>query len=264
MTRQPHSTPAHATTPPPPELPGVTGGQGAAIHDGLHGEPAASSRAPKKRKTQAEAVPARTGRLRPWLYGCAGFFFGVVFWHAVGFWGFVSEAVFSGPRQQIARQAPVSPPAAMPATSRIETGAITTGSIHSDTSRPSQSPRNAMSPVRPVTFDRREATRSSSGPAPGVRANEPTSLPAGLTTGTLNCADLVMARATPADLAAAGCMDAASPATTAATIPARPNIGDDTRPALDATLATPAAAGPQVPPLPPRIGGWSTAVRAPN
>ncbi len=44
--------------------------------------------------------PAKRGSGRGILYACIGFFAGVAFWHAVGFWQFVEEAVFSGPRQQ--------------------------------------------------------------------------------------------------------------------------------------------------------------------
>ena len=44
--------------------------------------------------------PPQRSSGRGFLYACIGFFAGVAFWHAVGFWQFVEEAVFSGPRQQ--------------------------------------------------------------------------------------------------------------------------------------------------------------------
>ncbi len=53
----------------------------------------------------------------------AGFFLGIVFWHFVGFWNFVSEAVFSGPREKIALEQISKKNGA---TSGIETGSINT------------------------------------------------------------------------------------------------------------------------------------------
>lgn len=38
-----------------------------------------------------------------------GFFCGAFVWHLVGFWGFVTQAVFSGPREQVAYNPPVRP-----------------------------------------------------------------------------------------------------------------------------------------------------------
>lgn len=45
-------------------------------------------------------------------YTTVGFMAGAVFWHAVGFWSFVHEAVFSGPRSEAHAQpsAPAAPP----------------------------------------------------------------------------------------------------------------------------------------------------------
>lgn len=46
-----------------------------------------------------EAVPAAPDRRRRWLpywTGFVGFLLGVLFWHFVGFWSFVSEVAFNG------------------------------------------------------------------------------------------------------------------------------------------------------------------------
>ncbi|MEO1280763.1 MAG: hypothetical protein AAFV69_03405 [Pseudomonadota bacterium] len=117
-----------------------------------------------------------------WLYGLAGFVLGAVFWHAVGFWAFVSEAVFSGPREQIAR----------PAQSPTYTGSITTGSIRS-TAVPSNAgfASSPFSPARPTPAPAQTPNGKQAGALNSSQALEPV-----LPTGTLNCADLALDRQT--------------------------------------------------------------------
>lgn len=229
MTMQPSSKRAQAAAQPPLAKPGAAG----------HARP-----------------PAAAGsRLRPWLFAVAGFFFGVVFWHAVGFWAFVSEAVFSGPRSQIARDGHAPRHVAAP----VETGSISSGSFDG---RPphaaAPNARNAMSPVRATPFDRRNVTPPVAAVAPPtpVHAATPPGVSA-LPTGTLNCADLVLAGATPADLAASGCQPASAPTTNTAA-----NAPDAALDSIKKALAETPAASDGVPPLPPRIGAWSTAVQS--
>lgn len=56
----------------------------------------------------------KPGRAKAYGYALAGFLFGIAFWHAVGFWGLVHDAVFSGPRQTASHryEAPPAPAAA--------------------------------------------------------------------------------------------------------------------------------------------------------
>lgn len=67
----------------------------------------------------SDAEAHRRSPRRSWvgacLYGTLGFAAGVAFWHAVGFWNLVHEAVFSGPRLEAsARVAPPRPGPAPP------------------------------------------------------------------------------------------------------------------------------------------------------
>ena len=49
-------------------------------------------------KAEAETQPiAKSSHKRPVVWGLLGFTFGVIFWHFVGFWGFVEDAVLKGP-----------------------------------------------------------------------------------------------------------------------------------------------------------------------
>ncbi len=237
MTRQPFSQQTRGA-PPPPVMPAATATTAAGAGQHAQSAPAAARPDAPPRGER----PRRNGGMRAWLFGFAGFFLGVVFWHAVGFWSFVSEAVLSGPRQQIAREAPAVKP-------RIETGSITTGSIHtppaSDARMPPQ--RNMMSPVRPTPFD-----RTPSATATGF-ADRDTAARNDLPTGTLSCEDLALAGATQADLAASGCASRAGEPPAAA-------LAADAEPAA-AVEGAARGDGAMAPPLPSRIGTWSTAVQ---
>ena len=127
--------------------------------------------------------PAKRSSGRGILYACIGFFAGVAFWHAVGFWQFVEEAVFSGPRQQATQSLDTpatrsaaernefdeerfakNPPASSPSTSGMTTGSI--------------------SPVRPVNpgtttaapskaFFAPQPTDTETAPPPNLEAIRP-------------------------------------------------------------------------------------------
>jgi hypothetical protein len=101
------------------------------------------------------------------MYGVAGFVLGVAFWHAVGFWDFVSEAVFSGPRTQEVRSDSENRFAA--SRNAFSAGsAIETGSIKS-------APGNAARPAVPVSetgpkYDRRLDGSAGAASLSGVQA----------------------------------------------------------------------------------------------
>ncbi|MDX2288955.1 MAG: hypothetical protein NW217_09065 [Hyphomicrobiaceae bacterium] len=58
--------------------------------------------APATDTASVRPAPARSGPSPSALgWSVLGFVAGIAFWHAVGFWGFVQEAVFSGPRLQV-------------------------------------------------------------------------------------------------------------------------------------------------------------------
>ncbi|MEO1207017.1 MAG: hypothetical protein AAFV45_11855 [Pseudomonadota bacterium] len=112
---------------------------------------------------------------------------GIVFWHAVGFWTFVSNAVFSGPREQIASRT---------TSTALRQAPITTGSVRgqagSTTSQAAATTSvNPFSPARPLPIP--EQTPNGKHAATLTpHAGEPDLLP----TGTLNCADLALDRQT--------------------------------------------------------------------
>jgi hypothetical protein len=47
---------------------------------------------PRRRRSRARASA--------WLWGIAGFVFGIVFWHLIGFWGFMAQVVLPTPAHQ--------------------------------------------------------------------------------------------------------------------------------------------------------------------
>jgi hypothetical protein len=51
--------------------------------------------------TSAPLRRRRAGsRSSPWLWGLAGFVFGIAFWHLIGFWGFMAQVVLPTPGHQ--------------------------------------------------------------------------------------------------------------------------------------------------------------------
>ena len=65
------------------------------------------------------------------LWATIGFVAGAVFWHAVGFWTFVSEVMFDGTEPAAAEEMALAPP---PGTSDIVTGSLPT-ILHVDPAR---------------------------------------------------------------------------------------------------------------------------------
>lgn len=54
------------------------------------------------------------GRAAPVVWGFGGFLIGAIFWHAIGFWGFIGDVVLKGPdphASTIARSMPIAEPA---------------------------------------------------------------------------------------------------------------------------------------------------------
>lgn len=75
------------------------------ILDDCGGPPVSGAETAAKRATSGDPAEsavaradARSDRRKwlPWWTGLAGFFLGVLFWHFVGFWSFVSEVAFNG------------------------------------------------------------------------------------------------------------------------------------------------------------------------
>jgi len=163
---------SRATSPPPPAFP-QRSPSFAAPRPEPAGQPdvartiqpatASVAARPHQQAASAPTVPqARGNARRPVLYGFAGFFLGVAFWHAVGFWDFVSEAVFSGPRTQQVQATTgnrfAASPDAFTAGSRFETGSI---------GNAANAPNRAARPV-PATagkHDRRLDGSSATAPA---------------------------------------------------------------------------------------------------
>ncbi|MEM1371791.1 MAG: hypothetical protein AAGG72_06130 [Pseudomonadota bacterium] len=147
-------------------------------------------------QTSAQAS-AKSLLSRPLVAGGIGFVVGAAFWHTVGFWGFVSEAVFSGPREQIAE-----PLNRQRNTGQIVTGSITTGPVRSQTAPlgVANEPRTANEPLSPV-----RALPLSLG-QPAARATN--------ALGTLNCDDIWLDGDKQAAIAA-GCTDTAAASRTA-------------------------------------------------
>lgn len=192
---------------------------------------------------QANKEPARRGR--PILYGIAGFGLGVAFWHAVGFWTFVSEAVFTGPRTQEARAV------ITPSTQTGTTGSFATGSISPNTPMlQTPSGPNAMSPVRSAA----PVHTRPGGKALGNVSGTTTAPRAAGSTGTLNCADLMLDRSND-ETAWADCADRNAAATFAASHTA-PVSQTAPVPAQRANHWTTGTTAQQ----PPAVGGWNTAV----
>ncbi len=54
------------------------------------------------------------GRAAPLAWGFAGFLIGAIFWHVIGFWGFLSEAVLEAPEPQVSVVAREVKPAVPP------------------------------------------------------------------------------------------------------------------------------------------------------
>ena len=127
---------------------------------------AANTRAPARARTSGAAI----------AYTTLGFLAGVVFWHAVGFWTLVHDAVFSGPRLE-ARTEPLdralAPPPVVPFDeeklrdhARRPTAAdvdawqapqnVTTGSINSPSADAAMPARPQVRAPAPVD-DRRDA-----------------------------------------------------------------------------------------------------------
>jgi hypothetical protein len=45
------------------------------------------------------------------VWGFGGFLIGAIFWHAIGFWGFIGEVVLKGPDLHVTTVARAAPPA---------------------------------------------------------------------------------------------------------------------------------------------------------
>ncbi|MEQ8825050.1 MAG: hypothetical protein RIC14_11815 [Filomicrobium sp.] len=103
-----------------------------------------------------------------WIYASLGFLAGAAFWHAVGFWTFVEEAVFSGPRQQTnftaIEQRPASPTGTI-----FDEAAYGTSQAARNTGA-SKISTGSISPVRPVKLpakaSRAAETTAQSATAP--------------------------------------------------------------------------------------------------
>lgn len=56
-----------------------------------------------------------SSRLRPFAWGFGGFLIGAIFWHMIGFWGFLSAVVLKGPEAGVSViSRPVVVPAGLP------------------------------------------------------------------------------------------------------------------------------------------------------
>lgn len=118
-------------------------------------------------------IPAKRSAASALIYASVGFLAGAAFWHAVGFWSFVEEAVFSGPRQQASQTFDDFPsrPAARdfdeerfassPEETVTSTSKITTGSI---------------SPIRPVKPGNPPAAKDVEIPKPVAATKAPPDL----------------------------------------------------------------------------------------
>lgn len=182
-----------------------------AAHLATSPRPAAASRHSKRKKRQPTTDSGQTAAAvgavkRNALYGLTGFAIGVVFWHAVGFWSFVSQAVFSGPRDQIQAAVPHQPVSTARPTHNQQTGRIETGSIRQDPSWARNAAqtmrRDPMSPARPLPV-------TANGKIAGAFNDTPDAEARPLPTGTLNCADLALDRTSGA-VSVTGCPDVSS------------------------------------------------------
>lgn len=58
------------------------------------------------------------GRLRahaaPLAWGFGGFLIGAIFWHAIGFWGFLGEVILKSPEPRVSVVARTAPPSSLP------------------------------------------------------------------------------------------------------------------------------------------------------
>jgi hypothetical protein len=58
------------------------------------------------------------GRLRahaaPLAWGFGGFLIGAIFWHAIGFWGFLGEVILKSPDPRVSVVARTTPPSSLP------------------------------------------------------------------------------------------------------------------------------------------------------
>ncbi|MBN9277657.1 MAG: hypothetical protein J0I57_08480 [Hyphomicrobium sp.] len=85
-----------------------------------HIETAASAPAPQSRHRLDDLVReiGRGGffgrRAAPLVWGFAGFLIGAMFWHVIGFWGFLSDVVLKGPEPQASVVVNEAPTAMLP------------------------------------------------------------------------------------------------------------------------------------------------------
>ena len=85
---------------------------------------------------QQRATPQHRGSRHKALYGIAGFLIGVVFWHMVGFWSFVTEVVLAPPSGRAYSYAAVKMPVQIANnTNNIETGSIKKVAVSGKTSK---------------------------------------------------------------------------------------------------------------------------------
>jgi len=195
MTRSHHDQPTKQAPPPLPEPANRLSGNTAAA-------PGTTARTQQDPNTAKRSMPTRArrtrrGTTRATISGAiGGFFLGVAFWHTVGFWSFISHAVFNGPRTQTASldtQSAPTPAAtrqpktripAQPITSGpgpIETGSITMGSITTGSV-------DSGMPARKAPHTKAAATISGRYPAPPIAATD-------------TCSTLVLDRRTGATIA---------------------------------------------------------------
>ena len=85
---------------------------------------------------QQRATSQHRGSRHKVLYGIAGFLIGIVFWHMVGFWSFVTEVVLAPPSDRTYSSAAVRMPVQITNnTNNIETGSIKKVSVAGNTSK---------------------------------------------------------------------------------------------------------------------------------